>query len=267
MAGRFPCERAALGIRPARIPAILVCSLAFSLSTACIVVPKRGKIVGPGGTQGTVDLRFLKNGLTHREEVRERLQKIDLRVPDEALFWGRWAREWNIYWFAAGGGQTAAVANGGKETVWRRRNLLIDFDSSGRVSAVRAVGDGDLLRELAAVVQSGPAPAGSELTLTSRAGEKITLKDGKISFSGRLSGAPRFACEFEKLTRLKVAGPAGNDAGEDRVSLRLETSITRSMGRRVQRRFDLYPTALYELVKFAQANGLGRILSGQEDER
>lgn len=243
----------------------LALAIACALSTGCIVVPHRGKVYGPGGSAGSVDLRFLNSGTTLRDEVRDRLKIIDLGIPESALFWGRWRRQWNVYWFAAGAGQTTASAGGGKETVWRRRNLIVEFDSAGKVMTLHSTGDSDLLRELAGALQRTRGqrePAGTELTLVSLAGERISLKGGRISFSGIRAGEPRFACDFASLSALKV----NSDSEEDLISLRLETSISRSMGRRVQRRFSLTPQQVYELVKFAEANGLGRILGGPADD-
>ncbi len=240
--------------------ALGVCSLTFVLLSSCVVIPHRGKVFGPGGAAGSVDLRFLKMGTTLRDEVRQRLKMVDVGISDEALFWGRWMREWDLYWFAAGAGQTAAMADGGKQTSYRRRNLLIEFDSQGRISALHATGDGDLLRQLALEVQKTRrpgSPAQPELTLVSLEGERISLMDGKISFSGLGSGAPRLECAFASLTALKVA----SESSEALLSLRLrlEISIPRSFGRRVQRRFSLTPLQLYELAKYADANGLARI--------
>jgi hypothetical protein len=240
---------------------LAVCALACLLSGACIVIPHRGKIRGPAGSAGSVDLRFLQSGVTTRDEVRERLTLIDVGVADDALFWGRWRREWDVYWLAAGGGQTAAVAGGGKASLWRRRNLLVEFDSSGRVAAFRAVGDDELLRALAEAVQRmrpPNRPAGAELSLVSQAGERIVLGNGQVSFGGLLSGDPRFECEFGRLTALDVKA----ESEEVRIFLSLRSSIPGSMGRKVRRDFGLRARQLYQLVEFFEANGLHRILAG-----
>jgi hypothetical protein len=229
--------------------AVAACVLAW---TGCLAVPHRGKVFGPSGQAGSVDLTFLSNGRMSREAVRERLSTFDVRIADNALFWGRWRREWDVYWIAAGGGDTGAVAGGGKATIWRRRNVLVEFDAAGRVSAFNTLGDDALLRELASAAHG---PAAAELILYSLEGEEIALQGSVVAFSGRIAGAPRFACELAQLKSLKVAA----ESTEDSVALNL-TAVVPETADTVKRRFTLTPVDLYELVRFTVAHGFDGIL-------
>jgi hypothetical protein len=236
---------------------LAVCALAACF-TACIAIPHRGKVYGPAGKTGSVDLSFLSAGTTPDSEVRERLRLFDVQLRELALFWGRWRREWDVYWVAAGAAETSATAGSGTVTVWRRRNVLIEYDPWGYVSAFRTVGDNELLNALAATVRNArqPGQPRRELTLASMEGEHISWKDGRLSFGGLRSGAPRFTCELGSIVDLSVMA----ESTEDRIVMRLEAFVPRNPRKKILRRFSLSPRQVYDLVSLVEANGATRIL-------
>jgi hypothetical protein len=213
--------------------------------------------------RGSIDLTFLRSG-SNRDEVLSRLAVADVRVPEQRFFWGRWRRQWDVYWAAAGGGQTSAVAGGGKATVWRRRNLLVEFDSAGNTSSYEAIGDSSLLSALLSVVRKADQrPQSSvELTFRSAEGEEILFRAGKAEFSGLAEGKPRFTCGIERLISVRV----GQESTEDMITLHLEASVPGSTRRKARRVFTLTPREVYELVQFANANQLERILAESTPE-
>jgi hypothetical protein len=244
---------------PARAFTLAVCWFALSLTSACVVIPHRGKVFGPAGKAGSVDLRFLTTGSTARDEVRSRLAMVDVKIPGDSLFWGRWRRKWDVYWLAAGGAETAATAGGGAVTIWRRRNILIEFDASGKISGYQTFGASELVSALSVVMRRAGVNdqmSGAELTLLSAEGERISFKEGMAYFAGHLAGTPKFTCGLDRLVNLKVSP----ESTEQHIRLLLEASVPGSARRKARWVFTLTPPEVYEFVKFAIANSLDRIL-------
>lgn len=90
-----------------------------------------------------VDLKFLKAGVTTREEVVKNLAAIDTHAEKERFFWGRLSVS---KWGVVGLPYRKAV---GAEREWGAENLLVGYDERGVVDNVALVPDPELLEQLA----------------------------------------------------------------------------------------------------------------------
>ena len=86
---------------------------------------------GPTGEtlqKNDIDLAFLQAGTTRREEVVNKLNRIDTGYSSPGMFWGRWSESkwghWVIVVVPGGAG-----GNAGRN--WHVHNLLVSFDENG----------------------------------------------------------------------------------------------------------------------------------------
>ncbi len=118
-------------------PEVAVSILVFPLITGCVVapipVPTHSRL--PNGAQASkkeLDLTFIQQGKTSREEVLSNLSIIDTGYGDTRPFWGRWtSSSWALGYMAGG----PYVAKGGASRLWRQNNLVIVFDEHGTVES------------------------------------------------------------------------------------------------------------------------------------
>jgi len=240
--------------------------VAAGICTSCLVVPVPHKTVhGPQFETSLLDLSFLREGLTRREDVDRRLSVLDTGAGSPRLFWGRWTKSITTYWVAVG----YLSAGGGQADYWRRNNILIAFDSAGVAKRVIRVGDSGLLEALAREVPKTRDPATripGELELTTlgsalAGAEKLTVSGGKVHFSGSEEGEPRWECSIDKIKALRIHSESDTNSS-DHLRFRLSTTIPTNFGRGYSRSFELRPEDSFALVEFILNNGLGRLLSG-----
>jgi hypothetical protein len=136
MPRQFQISRLALG---------LFCGL---LTAGCIApIPTKERIQSPTAMKGKpVDISFIMPGSTTRQQVLERLAWADAGLNSQRLFLARWQTSRVILVWAV---TTAPVEGGaGATTLWRNRNLMVQFDTNGTVESLRPVTDVDLASQL-----------------------------------------------------------------------------------------------------------------------
>lgn len=165
------CKRCGVLLASLGIVADIYCALTFS---GCVGATRlRTKTSGPTGTKlenNEVDLAFLQAGTTRREEVVNRLNRIDTGYSSPLMFWGRWSESKWGHWviLAVPGG-----AGGDAGRNWHVHNVLVSFDENGVMESKELVdGEKDLERELR--VQLAKAPP---LDLSQPMKVKLTPRD------------------------------------------------------------------------------------------
>src|SRR5215469_13425290 len=108
---------------PARAT-FLALTLCSSLCQGCLVVPMKAptKSTGASGeaAKGKVDLAFLQEGKTTREEVLSKLWWTNTAAGDERFFLGRWSSSSSgTAWVLAGNGPSGM---GGWNRNWKTHN-------------------------------------------------------------------------------------------------------------------------------------------------
>lgn len=126
---------------------IVALSMVAAFSWAgCIVAPVRlnTRMAGTNGKLPKGQFNFVKPGVD-RQQMLERLQPISTGVESDRFFYGRYTRSgWAIIAAVAGGYDFAA----GGSRLWHGRNLIVDYDDEGRVTASHNYSDGALASEL-----------------------------------------------------------------------------------------------------------------------
>lgn len=120
----------------------------------CLVLPVRAptRTNGNSGAMEKINLDFIHDGKTTREEVTTKLGGTDTGIKDKQLFLGRWASsKWGVLWMVAGGNTGESGWNRG----WARHNVLIGFDDKDVVQRYRQFPDEELVMQLSAWVAQG----------------------------------------------------------------------------------------------------------------
>jgi len=137
---------------------ILTVVLSIHLS-ACLAVPvKAPRVKTPASEtiKGKVELDFLKEGVTRKEEVRAKLGHLAAGYENPNLFVARWLdSQWLLLW-AAGGYYTGGA---GASRSWGAHTLFIQFDDRGVVNRVLAVPDAKLQLAIRTLAVVYPRPA------------------------------------------------------------------------------------------------------------
>jgi hypothetical protein len=130
---------------------LLLILIACACLYGCIgAMPLRQRTVGQQGPITDVDLAFIKNGQTTRAEILQKLGATDVGLASDQVFFGRWrTSKWTAWAVAAGYG--GATGTGGR--IWHNANLLVNFDSAGRVENYEVFADNLLVEKLARVVR------------------------------------------------------------------------------------------------------------------
>lgn len=122
--------------------------------TGCVVpmkMPSRAN--GPmGGTiqKDDIDLTFLQAGTTRREEVINRLRRMDTGYSSSTMFWGRWNE-------SKAGVAVIGPLGGDAGRIWNVHNVLINFDENGVMQSKDLIGSEKVLeRELRAQLAKTP---------------------------------------------------------------------------------------------------------------
>ena len=121
----------------------------FAASTAgCVAVPiKAPRIQTPiaGEFKGRVDATFLREGVTPRAEVMQKMGMLSSGYQHPRLFVARWQdSQWLVLW-AAGGGYSAAA---GASRRWSQHTLFIWFDEFDVLAKVELVPEKRLLSSI-----------------------------------------------------------------------------------------------------------------------
>ena len=126
----------------------IILLLVLSLN-ACVPVffIHRTAIVGRGGSGKISDLKILKNRGVTRDAVQKQLGFIDTGSSTPSFFWGRWIRNWDMYWILL------VQAGGGVEQLWGTQNVIVEFGQDGFVSHWDIVDDPKLLGKLTPVLK------------------------------------------------------------------------------------------------------------------
>ena len=138
------------------IAAASFCALVLSGCVGATRLPARTN--GPAGTtiqKNDIDLAFLQSGTTRREEVVNKLNRIDTGYSSPGMFWGRWSESNWGHWviLAVPGG-----AGGDAGRNWHVHNLLVSFDENGVMQTKELIdGEKDLESELRVQLVKAPA--------------------------------------------------------------------------------------------------------------
>jgi len=113
----------------------------------CIgAMPLRRRTVGQQGPITDVDLAFIKNGQTTRAEILQKLGTTNVGLASDQVFFGRWRTSKSAAWAVTGLPTYAG-------RIWQNANLLVKFDSAGRVENYEVFADKLLMEKLAPVVR------------------------------------------------------------------------------------------------------------------
>jgi hypothetical protein len=142
-------------------------------------LPSRTK--GPTGAtleKNDIDLTFLQAGITRREDVVNKLSRIDTGYSSPGLFWGRWSEsKWGV-----GGGGLVPGSGGGAERIWHVHHLLVSFDENRVMQAKELTDDGKVVdSELRAQLAKAPPLDLSQPVL-------ITTTHGVFAYSKSFQG-------------------------------------------------------------------------------
>jgi outer membrane protein assembly factor BamE (lipoprotein component of BamABCDE complex) len=253
----------ALGRRAAPV----ACALFLAMSCAgCLVVPvKAPRTKGPAGNiaKKTVDLRFLKEGIT-RQEVLQEIGWLDTGFKSERLFIARWLDSgWTAFWGVVA--PTGAVAGGG-ERDWGAHTLLVEFDAGGRVKRFASLSDSHLLTTLADWTSSEPPLVldpplellVEHFSLNGNHAARLRLASNGLSFHEPDSSKHYFALPLSSVRQLKFQGKTpdrGDLPAEPSASaMKVELQFARKTpaGKRVTLVTDV--SGLITLLRFAQGN-------------
>lgn len=136
----------------------IVAGICCALLSGCIGATRLPtRVNGPAGAtlqKNDIDLTFLQAGTTRREEVVNRLSRIDTGYSNPRLFWGRWSEsKWGSWVILV----TPGGVGGGAGRSWHARNLLVSFDENGVMQTKALIGDEKALeRELRARLAKAP---------------------------------------------------------------------------------------------------------------
>ena len=155
MSRRTPCRKLFL----AALAAIV------SLETSCLVAVAPAKHAYKGRTDQVlrkVDFAFLRAGVTTRDEVVQRLDWVTPGVSLERLFVGRFV---DSRWYMAYLGDSSTVVPAAAGRVWSGKNLVVEFDESGRVVRYAIIPDDKFPAAMAAALQRTQATTALPETL------------------------------------------------------------------------------------------------------
>jgi len=138
-----------------------------------------------------IDFRFLENSVVHREDIANKLARIDTGCRDPQLFWGRWAEsKWGYWWMVAGNNRSGGV--GDAKRTWHMKNLLVTFDEKGVLQNKQFVEDDRVLwqqlhediaaqsgRDLSSLGEVGLTVKFGPMILTP-SGIEVVLAKGKV---------------------------------------------------------------------------------------
>ena len=175
------------------------CAFVLSGCAGATRLPARTK--GPTGStiqENDIDLAFLQAGTTRREEVVNRLSRIDTGFSNSRMFLGRWSESKWGHWviLASPGGAGGDVGRN-----WHVHNLLVSFDENGIMQTKELIDDERVLeRELRAWLAkvpsldlSQPVPVGLIPLPAGYGATEMTLtKDViRVGFTGRYRQPPQ----------------------------------------------------------------------------
>jgi len=195
------------------IVADVYCALVLSGCVGVTRLPT--KTNGPTGTtiqKNDIDLTFLRDGTTRREEVVNTLSRIDTGYSNSRMFWGRWNESNSGYWVIGPFG-------GDAERNWHVRNLLVSFDENGVMQAKKLTDDGKVVDSelLAQLAKAPPLDLSQPVLITTAHGvyaysnsdrgelRDITLtKDGMLLSGNEISTLHRFRHNVKYFPVVKV---------------------------------------------------------------
>jgi hypothetical protein len=246
------------------LAAMLACAT-FALS-GCVVAPVRLRThgVGPAGALTRTKFDFAEPG-ADREQIAERLKPIATGVESQKFFYGHYSRSgWAVVAGVAAGYQAAA----GGTRLWHGRNLLVDYDDEGRVTAMRNFGDSALAKELgkrAALMEAPDCAAGENIAISAshlwypKEEVSLMLRDGDLIVPER-RGHPQTERIALRDMRIKTGGTAPGGSPD----LTVGVSIIRVRSKK-HLDFRTEPKALFELVRFVQGCRGSRQLTTTND--
>jgi hypothetical protein len=128
--------------------ALCILGLAGCAGVMRLPASQRGS-TGDTIQKNELDLTFLEENKTRREEVFARLSSIDTEFSSPNLFWGRWSdSKWGYWWFVTD--LTHNSASDAKR-MWHVHNLLVTFDENGLLQKKQVIDEDSILwRELRA---------------------------------------------------------------------------------------------------------------------
>lgn len=130
------------------ISSLILTALTSLFCAGCLVIPIRSRAPTRGASAETreqVNLDFILQGVTTREEIAQRLAWMNTDVKEDRLFIGRWFdSNWGFGWIAA----SYYTAASGWNRKWNNHNLLVEFDAGGLVQQYRVLPDQKLAAEL-----------------------------------------------------------------------------------------------------------------------
>jgi hypothetical protein len=201
----------------------IVCVLAgISLlaCSGCYPIPVRFPTRTTDGAAQSIDLTFLKPGLTSRDEVAGKLASIATNVTQEDFFWGRPRVSKYRQIIMVG-----YVPVGPGDRMWGTQNLLISYDQRGMVKSWSLVGDRKLLAQLDLLDDAASLPAPTSLVLAEsvvyrRHGKNVPA--GEKGYAQLTLELDSVECFGVKIARTEVRAIAATNSGQsDRLSLKM----------------------------------------------
>jgi hypothetical protein len=160
--------------------------LLFCLSLAgCIgATPMHRKTRGPQGFEQNFTLDSVSVGQTSRAEIQSKLQPFDVGLNSPNFLIARWSvSKWGAWAFACGNTNCAGTAG----RIWKRHNLMVEFDEDGRVKTFQRFSDSNLVARLLRVAQVDERldlsnPIQLHVTWVGHGPATITLSGGSFQF-------------------------------------------------------------------------------------
>jgi hypothetical protein len=235
------------------------CLLVCLLCGGCLAVPPLPrKTHGPQGTEGKVQLDFLKVGQTRRDEVREKLKAFDTGVQSERFFVGRWTYPIWLWIVPVPYGDA-----GGRQ--WSATNMLVDFDENGVVKRFEVLPDRALSRALGPVAGERQRPGPTErveleikVPLDVDRPAKIILASDNLEFVGvpGSKGSQQFTIAASKVLSIRSWNSIEPDPAYCDLIIQYTDQLT-PLGRPKKEGVNVKVTVrdMVTLLSYTQANG------------
>lgn len=243
---------------------LAVVLVAFQLC-ACLAVPIHAPRVKTPTSQtlkGKVDLDFLKEGVTHKNEVRAQVGHLSAGYENPHLMVVRWLdSQWLLLW-AAGGYTTGAA---GASRNWGAHTLFIEFDDAGIVRKVQAVPDTKLLLAIRSLANPWPkqepeaafaVQATHTHTWSQAKTGQLTMTGGGVAFREEGKKKHDFEAPLNCVELVRLHGMYGQRDSPRPNEFMASVAFKKEKGRAQFLLFHVSFPELVTLARFAKDHGL-----------
>ncbi len=244
---------------------LLAVALVIPQLSGCVAVPIRAPRVKTPASQtlkGKVELDFLKEGLTRKEEVRAQLGHLSAGYENPNLMVVRWLdSQWLLLW-AAGGYTTGAA---GASRNWGAHTLFIEFDDPGVVRKVYDVPDAKLLLAIRSLANTWPRrePEAAFAVKATHTHTWSQAQIGQLTMTGeemvfREEGRKKhdFALPLSSVQFIRLHGMYGKRDSPQPNEFMASVAFKKEKGRAQFLLFHVSFPELVTLARFAQDHGL-----------